>query len=282
MADFRHWHGVCMRSRDDKSPFGDDYVTKKTLLKLAAAAIAFAAPSLASATTMTIAYNAASSTIQNVSVTFNGLSGTTWATVGAGRLAFDVSAHDPLDPVSALLYTFCIEPTQYVSSAATVYSVDQLKNGNTTLAPVGLGAAKASLINQLFARNLPVISNSLTADAAAALQFAIWEIVGETTATYNVTSGSAQFQMTTAGTYASTAAHTSAVASLANSYLSALTTGGPQVNGLFALDNNGTQDQVAQYNVTNTPSRLDVPEPATLGLFGFGALAMGLRRRKAR
>ena len=270
-------------------------MTTKIILKLAAAAVAFAAPSLASATTMSIAYNAGASTVQNISATFS----TGTVTASAGRLAFNTSGVNALDPVTATIYAFCIEPTQWVGTGSIQYNVDALKNGNTTLAPTNLGGAststalasqtKASLINQLFARLFTAQGTdylqqgaTMSVDMATAMQFAIWEIVGETASSYSITSGTAQMQVTTAGSYSSVAAHQTAVASLANGYLSALTVGGPQINGLFALDNNGQQDQVAQYTVTNAPSRLDVPEPATLGLFGFGALAMGLRRRKAK
>ncbi len=250
-------------------------MNKKTLLKLAAATVALAVPAMASATTMSIVYRASSATLQNAQVSFNGAA--SWTTVGAGRLAFDVSAHDPLDPVTAIIYTFCIEPTEYIAAAPTVvtYSVDSLKNGNTTLAPNGIGLTKASLISQLFARNFPDIDNAMTVNQAAAFQFAIWEIVGESTMGYNVTNGSAQFKVTDT-------AQQAAVTSLANGYLSALTVGGPTVNGLFALDKTGYQDQVGQFDVYPTPTRLDVPEPAMLGLFGMGALALGIgRRRKA-
>lgn len=302
MADFRHWHDPCLPLRQPILTFDGDYhVTKKTLLKLAAAAVAFAAPSLASATTMNTVFNSGASTLQNVSISFNATSGSpTWSTVGAGRLAFDVSAHDALDPVSSMIYTFCIEPTQYIQGAPTVvtYQVDALKDSQLVSTPViklsddasypGTDT-KAALISQLFAKVYAYTGTqflqqgtSINADVAAAMQFAVWEIIEETSSTYSVTSGNAQFKMTDNGTYSSVTAHTNAVASLANTYLGLLTQGGAGVNGIFALDSTSAQNQIGQYNVTTTPSRLDVPEPATLGLFGFGALAMGLRRRKAK
>jgi PEP-CTERM motif len=225
----------------------------KTIFATAALlALATAAP--VTAAQVTLAYNAGASTLGSVQTSYN--SGSSYSNVGAGRLAFNRTAGNIPGLSDSTIYTFCIEPQEFVQNI-TVYNVVGLQNGNT--AQGGIGNTKADAISQLFARFRPVVKGAITAQAAQALQIAIWEIVRETSGVWNVSQGLARFQ----------SASVPGALTLAQSYLSALTANGPLLGNLRGLNAFGVQDQLAQ-----------VPEPAMLGLFGFGALGLFAARRR--
>jgi opacity protein-like surface antigen len=225
---------------------------KKLLATATVLALAAAAP--ATAAQVTLAYNAGASTLGNVQVSYN--SGSNYSTVGAGRLAFTKTAGNLPGLSDSTIYTFCIEPQEYVQNV-TIYNVVGLQNGNT--AQGGIGNTKADAIAQLLARFRPVIKGAITTQAAQALQIAIWEIVRETSGVWNVGQGLARFQSASA----------SGALTLAQSYLDALTANGPRLGNIVGLSAFGAQDQLAQ-----------VPEPAMLGLFGLGALGLFAARRR--
>jgi hypothetical protein len=199
-----------------------------------------------------------------VKFTVNG--GAHWTNAGGGRLAFTRTGGDYLGLLDPILLTFCIEPTEWVQSTA-VYTVAPLAQGNT--AQGGMGPAKAAMVNQLIARNQSVLQGPISRIVAEAMQFAIWEIVSETSGVFNVSLGNARFF----------SYDESGAVALAQSYLNALTLTGPQLTNLRALIRNGVQDQLV---IDRTPIT-QVPEPAALGLLGLGVGGLiALRRSKRR
>jgi hypothetical protein len=99
----------------------------------------------------------------------------------------------------------------------------------------------------------------------AALQVAVWEVMGETPGNYNLGSGS--FSVSASANVLNLS--NTMLGALGNADLSSFDT-----NAIWAMNRN-YQDQLI------FPKVNPIPEPATIGLYGFGALiaAFGLRRK---
>jgi hypothetical protein len=79
---------------------------------------------------------------------------------------------------------FCIDPYHFSSSSPLLYDVIPLENAPKSPGTFPTGSDKANLIRVLWAQNY---APSMTADQAAGLQIAIWEVVGGDN--FTVTSG---------------------------------------------------------------------------------------------
>lgn len=159
-------------------------------------------------------------------------------------------------------WAFCIEPREF-ASPGSIYAYDWniLENGTTNMG--GMGAARAAQLSELYGRYFPVFAPVLNGDTAGALQIATWEIVRETSGVFDVLAGTTRFRN----------AGNATALSLAQSYLTSLTGGGPALDNVFALTAVGVQDVVVQDN----------PEPGTLALLGLGLLLLaGLGRARRR
>jgi hypothetical protein len=148
---------------------------------------------------------------------------------------------------------FCIElPQSPVSGWQNVIPLDEAPLPAQFGTPMGM--TKADAIRELWGKHFdpswPTGANTQMAEAFSAC---IWEIIYETEATWDVTSG-AGFRSTIEQ------------AVTANSWLAGLD-GTGLVYNLVATSNDGGQDFVVQ-----------VPEPATMLILGLGAL--GLLHRK--
>lgn len=173
------------------------------------------------------------------------LDGTRSVSAYAGVFSLDYRAAGTTDASERFL-SFCLEPDVYLEPFSNPY-------GATSVAGAGYSPAP---IAELWGRYRGQVTNDTT---AAAFQVAIWELAYGST-DRNLSTGA--FRLTSAG----------AVGSTAQAWLSSLDGQGPLASGLLVLVNNplktDRQDLITQ-----------VPEPATLGLFGLALVAVGFTRR---
>jgi len=134
----------------------------------------------------------------------------------------------------------------------------------------GMGAAKAESLAKLVTRALGgSISNafSLSATQQVALQMAVWEIVYETSGTFDVLLGN----FSTSAGIPNYGTDNSGATAQANTWLTGLA-GFTAAENLYALTLDGTQDFLVQ-----------TPLPAAVWLLGSGLLGLfGISRRRQR
>jgi len=187
--------------------------------------------------------------------------GTNWFSTTLGIFQFSRTGGDFTGFNVSTFYAVCIEPREFVSVGSTyTFTWDTVENGTTNIG--GMGATRANMLRELYARYFPVFANTLNADTAGALQAATWEIVRETSGTLNLLTGNTRFR---------NAANPNAL-TLGQTYLNSLTGNGPYLTNLAALTNpNGVQDLLVQ---------IPTPEPATFALVGFCLLLPAIRRKR--
>ncbi|MDP4535320.1 PEP-CTERM sorting domain-containing protein [Alkalimonas collagenimarina] len=192
---------------------------------------------------------------QNVQVVNNGQS----RTVQAGLMQFNLASNTntsvlPFDSNGLSIEAFCVEFTQDVKSGWQSYSLVETAQV--------FSSAQSQAIERLYTAYHDQVG---TQSSNAAFQLALWEVVHETSTNWSLSDGDFKLSsMNGAG-------------NLANGWLSSLDSIESQFN-LYVLTNADSQNQLVFSGVplnTTTP----VPVPATLGLFGLGALLL-LRRRK--
>jgi hypothetical protein len=145
---------------------------------------------------------------------------------------------------------FCIDLAQYLTSGKD-YSVA----GSSKF-----GSAVDANIDRLFTS---VYSSISTAVQGAAFQVALWEIISDTSGSYNLAGGNFSVD---------NASYSASVIGQANQYLNGLATAGTGGYRLSFL-----QSSVGQDLVTISP----VPLPAAAGMLGLGLASLfGLRRRR--
>jgi hypothetical protein len=148
--------------------------------------------------------------------------------------------------VFADFQSFCVDPTQGLTyGQSVIYDIQD---------PATL--VNATLVAKLIGGYL---SSAMTALDAAAVQWAIWEVVAEHSSTKSVSEGNVIISPT--------GSDNAAVADLANTYLKNIKDFTP-VEFTY-LKNDEFQDVVVYV----------VPEPATAGLAALSALALFRRRR---
>ncbi len=192
---------------------------------------------------------------ESISISHNGVS----SRPGVGLLTFDLAQNTPTDSLPFMLNgltieTFCVEFTQGVINGWQSYSLVETSQV--------FSSVQSEAIERLYTAYHGQVGSSAN---NAAFQLALWEVVHETHASsWDLTTGN--FQATS----------NVSIVNMANSWLSSLDSIESQFS-LYVLTNSSSQNQLVFSGVPlDTPP--SVPAPATLGLFGLGALLL-LRRR---
>jgi len=184
---------------------------------------------------------------------------------GAGEMSFTVTAATPngdlggnpfygLGPNGSgqTINAFCIDLMHYVSNGAT-YDVQ-------ALASAAVSSGEALKLSELAFLHL---TDSRTSSVkSSAFQAAVWEIVYETSASYDLDSGS--FSVTGLGSGAGS------VHNLAESWLAGLGSASSTLGDYALINTSGTSQNYA-YLITGT-GNTSVPEPVTM-ISGFLAVA---------
>ena len=189
--------------------------------------------------------------------------GANWYSTAAGLFWFKRVSGDL--PQLTDIYTFCLEPREFTSYDPVTYNVDPLASSPTNIG--GMGEAKANLLRELYGVYYPVSTNAITALKGQALQIATWEIVRETSGTYDVLNGTTQFNPAYGG----------AALTEAQTYLANILGGNYSLRTDIMAATNGSLSVVG-YQDTWVP----VPVPAAFWLLGSGLLGLVAIRRRFR
>ena len=181
-------------------------------------------------------------------------SGATFTDYQSGLLPVTVTSTSGFaGPVPVNFSTFCIEPLQGISAGTYTYTIDPLQDAPNSPGP--MGTVKADLLRELFGRYYSSFQQPITAQLAAALQIAIWEIVQESSGPFSVSTGAIRYQ---------SAANPDVIIQ-ANALLASLDGTGPLLSNLYSIRGVSNQDLAFHAEVS-------VPEPATLVSTALGLL----------
>jgi len=216
----------------------------------------------------------ATSSYTTVGVKFNG--NDLGSVIAGPEMWHQTAGSTLLGDASGNFLTFCVEINQDVHLGGTyAFSTGTVESAPTPGNPIpgssGMGAAKATLLDELWARHYADITN---ANSGAAFQVAVWDIVYD--ADFNLNAGNFKAY-----------GNTSAI-NLAATWLTDINTNSTDYTdpNLIALKSDIYQDQVTFGPPPKAPP-LSTPLPsaasgAALGLVGLGLKRLGRRPRDDR
>jgi hypothetical protein len=202
----------------------------------------------------------------NAGRSFNQNAGGGWQTYKAGKMKWTKSNG------GGAVETFCTQIAETISTGQTVnFGVTSVDNVPDPV-PGPMGAIRAQLVSDLYAKHYASVKSSTNANLNAAFQLAIWEITHENLTAANAQAALAQLNVGTGALAVNmNNSTTAAVASLAMQLIGSL-----GVNGFDGFGNLlGLTDPLAQDQL------VVVPLPMTLGLAACGiAGVVAMRRRR--
>ena len=228
---------------------------RKTLYAALYVSVAFVA-STAQASTITASFNGP---VNWTSVTRTILDGPTYGLSGGPAQVFAtlLSYTGP----EGTFYTYCIEPQQGAGTGTFTIDPDLLLVPGNIHPTTTLTAAKVSQIHLLFGQAPDPFDPGLSAATQAAFQIALWEIVRETSATLDISSGNVIFS----------GSSDPLALTLAQSFLDNVSNGvGVPYGGLWGLYNADVQDMITHN-----------PEPATWVMISMACLAAALAPKRS-
>lgn len=226
-------------------------------------ALAAAAPAMADTTEMKFT---GSGDGRQVRMNLNGNN----SNVFAGQLNFELKNGTGLAAgLNGNQVFYCGDLTESVSSSFNVYTLvgaDQI-NDNTAM-----GAAKATVLESLYAYSNGVEATTNSDDYACAFQLLTWEIITD----YDAGTGFSSLDMTSGNFQARKtdgSALWSGVANQISTFINHLSTSDSSGIALYGLTNGSRQDQLV-------PMITQVPTAGTASLAAMGLLVMNKRRRR--
>jgi hypothetical protein len=168
----------------------------------------------------------------------------------------------PTLPAGTSFMAWCIDIRDSIQSA--LYSLVKATDYTPT-ANVPLDPTKITALERLASNNLSLVTNAQT---SSAFQLAAWEIINESSGTFNVNMNNGTFYAS-AGEYGAT--------TLANTWLSSLGTANPSMQmSIWRADVNTSTQDLAVFNVSPIPE----PETYAMLLAGLGLMGFVIRRRR--
>ena len=197
-----------------------------------------------------------------------------YATTGEGTKIMQAA-----EPFNYVIGTFCADILQNAPTAYSLYNVYLPADAPIGGGNIDMTDAKAWDLCRLFYQRLGAIG---TANGAAAFEACVWEIVYETSGTYDVDYTYSPTDTTRGNFYVQPTSGSGWLAT-ANSWLGALGTDQPQV-ALRVLVSDGYQDFALTVSGLGGggPENPDIPEPVTMAglMMGIGGLVTYVRKRR--
>lgn len=237
-------------------------------------------------------YGPVTGTFANTAVRGNGAGTVDGTGTGSGGFFhFNITSQGPFVPSSislpSQLTTLCLQLTQTLSFGSS-YTFQLADLADATVPGPLLTPTAVSLITDLYSNfydNGPV-----TQASAGALQLAVWALEYHASQLVTAFTSNSNNPLTALQISAATGTNVSlSTNTLALSYLNTVLAHNAGLNGgltatvqMFSLINNGVQDQVIGFRVAPPPNVGEVPEPASLavwGVLGLVGAAYGRRRK---
>jgi hypothetical protein len=219
---------------------------------------------------------------ENLTVTFDGNDGskTSWdSNAYVGQINWIDATSTVSSAIPASFSSYCIEGTQSVKIDKTNTWANVLSVAQSPEPGAGMGAAKATDIENFWAEYSGKVDNNQT---AAAFQLGIWKIVSDASTT---TAGTINSTLTSfsKGEFRVTSSELSnSAVTLASSWLSGLTISATNDPTLLVLSDPINQDQLMNIHPTGAslPPATPLPAAVTSGLVTLGLLAAGMKLRR--